>query len=194
MFVLAIQDGQETIVNSQFVMELTPQIHLFVSQEETVLNQTTAHAIHSTMDPIVNTLFAMEFQINLDQFAQVMEIVFLQTIAIVLPVTMEIIVNFLFVTEFLPMKALLAQVTSEDLVYHQIIALAKLVSVDHNAKITFVTELTQQTQEFAQETEIVPHQTIVSVNLHIMEISVNFLIFMTLFNLFVINRMDVHLT
>jgi hypothetical protein len=107
---------------------------------------------------------------------------------------MEMTVNFQFVMEFLPMKALLVQAMFEEHVFHQIIALAKLVSVDHNAKITFVLELIQQTQEFAHETEIALHQTIVFVNLHIMEIFVNTLIFMTLFNLFVINQMDVHST
>jgi hypothetical protein len=83
-FVLVLLDGQEIIVNLQFVMESPPLILPFVFREEIVLNQITAHAIHSMTDPIVNTPIAMVFQINLHLFVQLMETVFLQTIAIVL--------------------------------------------------------------------------------------------------------------
>jgi hypothetical protein len=102
MSVLAMKDGLEIIVNLQSVTEPSPQIHPFVSQEETALNQTTVLVIHFTMDLIVNTPFAMEFQINLEMFVVAVEIVKVQIFVIAQMVTMDPIANLLCAMERTP--------------------------------------------------------------------------------------------
>jgi hypothetical protein len=182
-----VLDGQETIVNFQYVMESIPPIYLSATREEFVLLLIIVLAIQIMKVLIVSTPFVMEFPTENPPFVHLMEIVFLQMYATVQLFTVEIIVNIQFVMVLFPMKRRVAPTLQEVLVCPQIIVHVPLDTLEQHVNTIYVLDLIQANLMFVLLMEIVHNQINANVMFITLVLIVNILIFMNLFLLCVVS-------
>jgi hypothetical protein len=102
-------------------------------------------------------------------YVHVKESALLRIFANAMKHTLEINVIFQFATDLLQIINLHVQIHQEERVAHQIFVLAMLDSQDQTVNRIFVLILLPTHQMFVLDTEIVPIQTIVGVNLDSMD-------------------------